>query len=61
MINYEGDTIDIEEMPNGCIISEYQKEFPQPHIIIITKRDAEAVIESLQRMIKVLEEEENAE
>ena len=47
---YEGDTICIEEMPQGCVISYY---FPEVDCIVISSiKDAEAVIESLQKMIK---------
>lgn len=48
-INYEGDDIKIEEMPQGCIISNMQDKF----VIISSTNDALAVIESLERMLEI--------
>ncbi len=53
---YEGDDIDIEEMPQGCIISS-SREWDR-YVQISSKRDALAVIDSLQRMIAIQFKEE---
>lgn len=50
-IAYEGDDIVIEEMPQGCVLT--QISFTGRGITIASTRDALAVIESLQRMLKV--------
>ena len=49
-ITYEGDDIIIEEMPQGCVITNYRSG---KTVMIISTQDALAVIESLQRMLKV--------
>lgn len=41
----------IEEMPQGCVLYDGVRN----QIVISSREDAEAVIESLQRMIIVLE------
>ena len=48
-IDYVGDDIAIEEMPQGCIIANKQGKF----VIIASISDALAVIESLERMIEI--------
>lgn len=49
---YEGDSIIIEEMPQGCIISSTGDEIVHQYVQISSTRDALAVIDSLQRMIE---------
>lgn len=48
-ITYEGDDIIIEEMPQGCVLTNYRGR----GVTIASTRDALAVIESLQRMLKI--------
>jgi len=50
-ITYEGDDIIIEEMPQGCVLS--QISFTGRGITIASTQDALAVIDSLQRMLKI--------
>ena len=50
MINYEGDNILIEEMPQGCVLSQH---ISGHEVVISSLQDALAVIESLTRMIKI--------
>ena len=46
--------IEIEELPVGCVIHDKIKN---TSIVIGSRKDAEAVIESLQRLIKCWYEE----
>ena len=46
--------IDIEELPIGCVIHDKIKK---TSVVIGSKKDAEAVIESLQRLIECWYEE----
>ena len=46
--------ITIEELPIGCVITDKIKN---TSVVIGSKKDAEAVIESLQRLIKCWYEE----
>ena len=46
--------ITIEELPSGCVIHDKIKG---ASVVIGAKKDAEAVIESLQRLIKCWHEE----
>lgn len=55
---YEGDDIAIEEMPQGCIISSIGEERVHQYVQISSKRDALAIIDSLQRMIAIQFKEE---
>ena len=50
-ITYEGDDIYIEEMPQGCIIS--QVNGLGGSVRISSSYDALKVIESLQKMLKI--------
>lgn len=52
-IDYEGDNIAIEEMPQGCIINHKNGE-----VIISSTKDALAVIASLTKMLQFLEQED---
>lgn len=57
MIDYVGIEINIEEMPQGCVISNKRKDiFDNPYqtITISNVKDAKAVISSLQSLIKHL-------
>lgn len=60
-ITYEGDNITIEEMPQGCVISQESLDgFYEDCVVITSTRDALAVIASLEKMIRIqLGEEEN--
>ncbi len=49
-ITYEGDDIIIEEMPQGCVLSNYQG---LGDVTIASTRDALAVIASLRKMLKI--------
>lgn len=50
--------IDIEETPNGCVLSVDENT----EIVVSSKEDAEAIIESLQKMISaVFPETKNSE
>lgn len=55
MITYCGTDINIEEMPQGCVITDAFLH-PDNIVVISNIEDAEAVIESLTRMIKTLED-----
>lgn len=56
--DYDGDQIQIEEMPQGCILYQTSDGGHRTSEIIISSRDdALAVIESLQRMIEHLDKE----
>lgn len=46
--------IEIEELPIGCVISDKIKN---TSVVVGSKQDAEAVIESLERLIKCWYEE----
>jgi len=61
MVNYDGDDIAIEEMPQGCVISQGAWGGLHTDVVIIAStRDALAVIASLKKMIRIqLGEEEN--
>lgn len=50
-IDYEGDDVDIEEMPQGCILYNKQGKF----VIITTTKDALALVESLCRVLDIQE------
>lgn len=56
-ITYEGDDIIIEEMPQGCVLS--QISFTGRGITIASTHDAIAVIESLQKMLRIQLGDEN--
>ena len=48
-IDYDGDDIKIDEMPQGCII--YPKGDSRNYILIASFSDALAVIQSLSKML----------
>ena len=52
-IDYFGDNICFDEMPQGCIISDINN--PNLTIVVASKKDAWALIKSLQKMIESLE------
>lgn len=49
MSDYVGDTIEIEEMPQGCVIHSLTS---QDDVVVSSPKDALALIESLVRMLK---------
>lgn len=55
---YEGDDIYIEEMPNGCFISQVNGRGET--VLISSMADAIAIIASLQKMIKIQYGDEHA-
>lgn len=61
--SYKGESIDFEEMPQGCIItpSETSDNYGKPGSVVVvsTIQDAEALIFSLMKMIEVLENKKN--
>jgi hypothetical protein len=52
MSDYSGDDITIEEMPQGCVISGRGGT-----IVVASINDAEALIDSLERMLETLSQE----
>jgi hypothetical protein len=51
MVNYNGDDITIEEMPQGCVINSKGGE-----VIVSSIKDALALLESLTRLISSMVE-----
>lgn len=51
MIDYSGDNITIEEMPQGCIINSVGGE-----VVVHSVKDALALIESLTRLVSSMVE-----
>lgn len=59
MINYSGDGITIEEMPQGCIIAQ-KNEITQEvgdikYVCVASRVDVIALIESLGRLLESME------
>ena len=46
---YSGNSINVEEMPQGCVISD--KKWGHPNIVVDNLQDARYLINSLQRLI----------
>lgn len=67
MVDYNGDNIMIEEMPQGCFIHEkttpeVSNEFDslpeiESTVRVSSVKDAKALIESLSRMIEIFEKD----
>lgn len=56
MSDYCGDSIIIEEMPQGCVISAVGKDgnkWMGYNIVVASAKDAKALIDSLERMLEV--------
>ena len=47
-VSYNGDDVVLEEMPQGCVVSG-----KDGYVVISSTSDALAVIESLQKMLKI--------
>lgn len=52
MCDYNGDNIQIEEMPYGCVIHSI---INMDTVVVYSKEDALALINSLTKMVSIME------
>lgn len=52
MVDYVGDEIFLDEMPQGCVITSLTNDTPG-QVTVASPKDAIAVIESLKKMLLV--------